>query len=236
MTDLATASPTELCDFLRSEGIQRFYLVHQPETGRILVSHPSLEPLGRLLEEDERDFRGHEGFFAWISPHTGVLQGAAVRLEHDGAKAGVRIARARDAEREDEQPPADSEARRARVLRAPRTLEILDGDGALVETRAVDGETAALLVEQAEHVYFVLRIALGEGDDPVLVGARPGARLRVTVETEEFQWPDFGRGSRRPPGGGGAFGGGGGERARRGRPDFDPPEPVKIRGVWLLAE
>jgi leucine dehydrogenase len=88
MKDLARLSPTEFTDLLSSEGIRRFFLVWDEERGEVCPSHPSLEPLARLLGEDRRDFDRHEGFFVQVAPHTGVLQGASVHRTCRGQAAG----------------------------------------------------------------------------------------------------------------------------------------------------
>jgi glutamate dehydrogenase/leucine dehydrogenase len=88
MTELSRLSPTAFKSFLEAEGIRRFLLVWDEETGRVRASHSSLNPLARLLEEDRRDFDRHEGVFVQVAPHTGVLQGAFVHRTCRGQAAG----------------------------------------------------------------------------------------------------------------------------------------------------
>ncbi|HYU31509.1 MAG TPA: Glu/Leu/Phe/Val dehydrogenase dimerization domain-containing protein [Thermoanaerobaculia bacterium] len=86
--ELQTLSPAELCELLVREKIWRFSLVWDDEAGRVRTSHPVLEPLARLLEEDRRDFDRHEGVFVQVAPETGVLQGAFVHRTCRGQGAG----------------------------------------------------------------------------------------------------------------------------------------------------
>jgi len=86
--ELHTLSPADLCELLARHGIRRFFLVWDEEAGRIQASHPLLEPLARLLEEDQRDFDRHEGVFVQVAPRTGVLQSAFVHRTCRGQGAG----------------------------------------------------------------------------------------------------------------------------------------------------
>lgn len=88
MTEIQDLSPAEFCNFLEREGIRRFYLVWLAEEGRVIASHPGLEPLARLFERDRRDFDKHEGIFVQVAPETGVLQAAFVHRTCRGQGAG----------------------------------------------------------------------------------------------------------------------------------------------------
>jgi glutamate dehydrogenase/leucine dehydrogenase len=88
MTEIQDLSPAEFCNLLQREGIRRFYLVWLAEEGRVLASHPVLEPLARLLERDRRDFDRHEGIFVQLAPETGVLQGVFLHRTCRGQGAG----------------------------------------------------------------------------------------------------------------------------------------------------
>jgi len=88
MTDLAQQTPRAFKELLVREGIRRFFLVWEPESRRVQASHPSLEPLARLLGGDRRDFDGHEGIFVQVAPDTGTLQGAFVHRTCRGQAAG----------------------------------------------------------------------------------------------------------------------------------------------------
>lgn len=86
--EINNLSPAAFCDFLRFEDIRRFYLVWNPDAGRVLASHPALEPLARFLEADRRDFDRHEGIFGAVAPDTGVLQAAVLHRTCRGQGAG----------------------------------------------------------------------------------------------------------------------------------------------------
>ncbi len=86
--DLARMSPVEFRDFLREQGIRRFWLAWDEEAGTVRASHDVLAPLARLLAEDTRDFDRHEGVFAQVAPETGTLQGAFVHRTCRGQAAG----------------------------------------------------------------------------------------------------------------------------------------------------
>jgi glutamate dehydrogenase/leucine dehydrogenase len=88
MSDLARLSPQAFKDLLVGAGIRRFFLVWDEEHSDVRASHPTLEPLARLLSEDRRDFDRHEGVFVQIAPQTGVLQGAFVHRTCRGQAAG----------------------------------------------------------------------------------------------------------------------------------------------------
>ena len=88
MTDLAGLSPKQFRDLLVDEGIRRFFLVWDEDTGQVRSSHPRLEPLARLLGDDRRDFDRHEGVFVQLGPETGVLQGAFIHRTCRGQAAG----------------------------------------------------------------------------------------------------------------------------------------------------
>ncbi|HSK79499.1 MAG TPA: Glu/Leu/Phe/Val dehydrogenase dimerization domain-containing protein, partial [Thermoanaerobaculia bacterium] len=86
--DIQSLSPADFCEFLVREGIRRFYLVWDPDSNRILASHPALVPLARLFEADRRDFDRHEGIFVQVAPESGVLQGIFVHRTCRGQGAG----------------------------------------------------------------------------------------------------------------------------------------------------
>lgn len=81
-------NPVELARRLRAEGLTRFYLVGDRNSGEIRASHPLVEPLADFLRQDERDHRGHEGFFVELHPDHDILLGAAVHKTVRGQAAG----------------------------------------------------------------------------------------------------------------------------------------------------
>ena len=86
--DLQSLSPAAFCELLAREKVRRFYLVWDEEAGKVRASHPVVEPLARLLDEDRRDFDQHEGVFVQVAPETGVLQGAFIHRTCRGQGAG----------------------------------------------------------------------------------------------------------------------------------------------------
>jgi glutamate dehydrogenase/leucine dehydrogenase len=87
-TAIQDLSPADFCAWLSQVGIRRFYLVWDDSTGAVRASHPALEPLARMLQEDRRDFDRHEGVFVQVAPDTGVLQAAVVHRTCRGQGAG----------------------------------------------------------------------------------------------------------------------------------------------------
>lgn len=86
--EMRSLPPAAFCELLARQGIRRFFLVWDETAGRVQASHPALEPLARLLEDDRRDFDRHEGVFVQVAPRTGVLQGAFVHRTCRGQGAG----------------------------------------------------------------------------------------------------------------------------------------------------
>ena len=82
-------SPRAFCSFLSDHGIKRFSLVWDSTANRLIASHPILEPLSDMLQNDKRgDFEQHEGVFAQVSKDTGTLQGAFIHRTNRGQAAG----------------------------------------------------------------------------------------------------------------------------------------------------
>lgn len=86
--DLPSRTPSDLVAFLRGLGLRRFWLVHDPEAGRVRASHDDLAPLAELVGSDRRDFLDHEGAFFEVEPDHGVLYGAFVHRTRRGQGAG----------------------------------------------------------------------------------------------------------------------------------------------------
>ncbi len=87
-TNLTSLPPQDFVAFCRAEGIRRFSLVTDAETGRVMSSHPQLQPLADFLGSDTRDFLQHEGLFFQITPEHDTLQGAFVHRTRRGQAAG----------------------------------------------------------------------------------------------------------------------------------------------------
>ena len=88
MSDLVRLSPLDFVTFLREERIRRFYLVSDPGAGRVRCSHPQLEPMAEFIQDDRRDFAGHEGLFFRVTERYDTLQGAFVHRTCRGQAAG----------------------------------------------------------------------------------------------------------------------------------------------------
>jgi leucine dehydrogenase len=88
MTDLVRLGPLEFVAFLRRQKIRRFCFVYEPDTQRVLSSHPQLQPLAEFIAGDRRDFAAHEGLFFQVTERTDTLQGAFVHRTCRGQAAG----------------------------------------------------------------------------------------------------------------------------------------------------
>ena len=66
--DLIRMSPQSFVDFCKDQGIQRFFLVYDPQQDLVRASHPQLEPWAEFVGSDSRDFMQHEGLFFHITP------------------------------------------------------------------------------------------------------------------------------------------------------------------------
>jgi len=88
MKDLHRLSPAQLVELLRGEGIRRFCFVFDPRRRSLTSSHPKLEPLAELIQNDRRDFSEHEGLFFQVTEKHATLQGAFVHRTCRGQAAG----------------------------------------------------------------------------------------------------------------------------------------------------
>ena len=88
MAGLLSLSPSEFVALLEHENIRRFYFVYDPMRRVVASSHPSLRPIAKFLEDDHRDFSGHEGLFFQVTEKHATLQGAFVHRTCRGQAAG----------------------------------------------------------------------------------------------------------------------------------------------------
>ncbi|MAD60024.1 MAG: hypothetical protein CMH49_00740 [Myxococcales bacterium] len=89
---LLSLSPEALAKVLREQGIKRFYVMTDPNTGKIRVSHPQLKELAEALSADQRDFDQHEGIFCEVSTATDMIHGAFIHRTCRGqAQGGTRF-------------------------------------------------------------------------------------------------------------------------------------------------
>ena len=86
--NLLAISPTEFVKWLSARNIHRFHLALDQDSGRMVPSHPELQPLADFINGDSRDFMGHEGLFFQISEKHDTLQGAFVHRTCRGQAAG----------------------------------------------------------------------------------------------------------------------------------------------------
>jgi len=86
--NLLAISPTELVKWLNARNIRRFHLALDQENGRMVASHDELQPLADFINNDTRDFMGHEGLFFQVSEKHDTLQGAFVHRTFRGQAAG----------------------------------------------------------------------------------------------------------------------------------------------------
>ncbi|RIA96894.1 hypothetical protein C1645_732868 [Glomus cerebriforme] len=81
-------SPKSFISALRSHGITKFHAHFNRNTGKVIASHPILQPIGDYFVQEGIDFDKHEGIFGQIGPKSGVLQGAFIHRTCRGAAAG----------------------------------------------------------------------------------------------------------------------------------------------------
>lgn len=85
-------SPEALARSLRAQGIKRFYVITDPQTKAVKVSHPQLKELAAVLSADQRDFDQHEGIFCEVSAVADMIHGAFVHRTCRGqAQGGTRF-------------------------------------------------------------------------------------------------------------------------------------------------
>lgn len=87
MSRLIDLSPEDFAAELRGQG-GRACLVTRPESDGAVASAPWLQELADFLNQDERDYQGHEGVFLAVGPETGVLFGAFVHSTVRGQGQG----------------------------------------------------------------------------------------------------------------------------------------------------
>jgi len=84
-------SPEELARLLAREAGGRAFLVSDPRTGALRISHPLLEGVAHSLRQRPLGFADHEAVFLATGPETGALFGAFLHSTMRGlAQGGVR--------------------------------------------------------------------------------------------------------------------------------------------------
>jgi leucine dehydrogenase len=88
MAALVSLGLPEFIEFLRGEKIRRFFFVYDPVKRTVRSSHPQLQPMAEFIQNDRRDFAGHEGLFFQVMEKLDILQGAFVHRTNRGQAAG----------------------------------------------------------------------------------------------------------------------------------------------------
>ncbi|CAG8506378.1 9801_t:CDS:10, partial [Acaulospora morrowiae] len=71
---ILSLNPKGFVSLLRSHGINAFHAIFNPKTGKVVTSHPILQPIGEFFVDEKKDFDKHEAIFGQIGPVSGVLQ------------------------------------------------------------------------------------------------------------------------------------------------------------------
>jgi glutamate dehydrogenase/leucine dehydrogenase len=86
--NLINLKPNEFINFLKKEGITRFFFSYDPETKKLKSSHAQLEEAAAYIQSDKRDFAEHEGLFFEVNDQYDILQGAFIHRTCRGQGAG----------------------------------------------------------------------------------------------------------------------------------------------------
>jgi hypothetical protein len=83
MADLLTIPLAEAVQTLKEHGITAFHMVPDAVTHKLTASHALLQPIADFFQQEATDFDTHEGIFAQIAPHSGVLQARIINMSGD---------------------------------------------------------------------------------------------------------------------------------------------------------
>jgi len=86
--NLLNLSPQEFVEFIKKEGIRRFFFVYDSDKKRVVSSHPQLNSIAEFIQADKRDFMTHEGLFFQFSKKYDTILGAFVHRTNRGQAAG----------------------------------------------------------------------------------------------------------------------------------------------------
>jgi leucine dehydrogenase len=86
--DLLKYPTQDFVEFLKSNGIHRFYFVYDTKKKKVVSSHKILRPIAGFINLDKRDFNNHEGLFFQITKNFDTLQGAFIHRTNRGQAAG----------------------------------------------------------------------------------------------------------------------------------------------------
>ncbi|KAJ3218450.1 hypothetical protein HDU67_005546 [Dinochytrium kinnereticum] len=84
--DILGLTPIAFIDLMKRTGIKAFHIVYMD--GRVVASHPLLQPIADFFLAEADDFEEHEGIFVQIGEKSGTLQGAFVHRTCRGPGAG----------------------------------------------------------------------------------------------------------------------------------------------------
>eukprot|EP00002_Diphylleia_rotans_P032685 TRINITY_DN687_c0_g3_i1.p1 TRINITY_DN687_c0_g3~~TRINITY_DN687_c0_g3_i1.p1 ORF type:complete len:464 (+),score=114.96 TRINITY_DN687_c0_g3_i1:111-1502(+) len=85
-------TPEDLAKAMRAEKINRGLIYTDPKTKQVKASHTLFQPFAEMLQQDKRDYLGHEAVFLQVCPQTNILMGAFVHKTVRGQSAGgVRL-------------------------------------------------------------------------------------------------------------------------------------------------
>ncbi len=88
VVDFLKEKPSEFVNFLKKEGIKRFYFITDEKTGKVVASHEILQPIAEVIGNDKRDYVKHEGLFFQLADKYDTLFGAFVHKTNRGQAAG----------------------------------------------------------------------------------------------------------------------------------------------------
>ena len=87
---LVNKSPKQFVQFLKDQGIHRFYIASQD--GKVVSSHPQLNEIAQYFQNDKVNFNNHEGLFFQVDKKTDILFSANVHKSKRGqAQGGTRF-------------------------------------------------------------------------------------------------------------------------------------------------
>ncbi len=86
--DLLNLSTQKFVEFLKDNGIRRFYFVYDRKKKKVISSHKQLQQIADFINSDKRDFNFHEGMFFQVTKNYDTLQSAFVHRTNRGQAAG----------------------------------------------------------------------------------------------------------------------------------------------------
>jgi len=91
-SSLLQKSPVDFIHYLKSNKINRFYLVYDKQQAKVVTSNPLVQDVADFINEDKRDFMQHEGMFFQVNQEFDILQAAFMHKTNRGqASGGLRF-------------------------------------------------------------------------------------------------------------------------------------------------